>query len=311
MKFTFILPAYKGRYLKESIDSIIAQDYKDFELIIVDDCSPDNLLGIVTKYNDSRISFYRNDSNIGGTDLVAQWNHCLSFATGDYVILATDDDLYEAHFLSSFVPLIEKYPETNVFRSRILDVDQKGKLLWFDRCYKEYLSQGEFYYYFFQGMKGGIPQFIFRRDSLVSRGGYVSFPMAWGSDDATALLLSDKGIVNSQEMLVRFRWSDINISSDQGRHSKKKKIEARIKLCKWLKNEIKNIHFDNTDIGLYCQKYVMNGIDVHLKRILLKEILSSHKRDIISNIRTIYKANVVSNKDILFIAYRYLKTKFL
>ncbi len=305
--FSFILPAYKGRYLKESIDSILAQDYKNFELIIVDDCSPDNLQDIISKYNDPRISFYRNEKNIGGIDLVAQWNHCLDYATGDYTILATDDDLYEPNFLSSFVPLIRKYPKVQVFRSRILEIDHNGKLLWFDRCYKEYLNQGEFYYYFFQGMKGGIPQYIFKRDILISKGGFVSLPLAWGSDDATALLLSEQGIVNSQDMLVRFRWSDANISSDKGRHSKNKKIDARINLCKWLKREIPNIKFGDTDIEQYCQKYVLNNFDVHIKQILLKELIPSHKRDFICNLQKIYHERIISNKDILSIIYQYIK----
>lgn len=311
MKFSFVLPAYKGRFLKESIDSILAQDYKDFELIVVDDCSPDDIDKIVTTFNDHRLSYRRNKHNIGGQNLVTQWNHCLSYATGDYVILATDDDLYEPSFLSTFVQLIEKYPEANVFRSRILDIDKNGKILWFDRCYKEFLSQGEFFYYYFQGMKGGIPQFIFKLDSLIAKGGFLSFPMAWGSDDATALLLSENGVVNSQEMLVRFRWSDINISSDHGRSSKNKKIDARIKLCKWLKEQINNVYFEANDIGRYCRAYVVDNIDTHLKNILLKEILTSRRRDIFNNIKKIHKENIISKRGVISIAYRYFRKNIL
>lgn len=309
ISFSFVMPAYKGRYLKESIDSILAQDYCDFELIIVDDCSPDNLPNIVSQYSDTRISFHRNEKNLGGTDLVSQWNHCLSYATGEYVILATDDDIYEPNFLSTFVTLIDKYPQTLVFRSRIMDIDKDGKILWFDRCYKEFLNQGELYYYFFHGMKGGIPQYIFNRDALLSVGGFVSLPLAWGSDEATVLLLSNKGIVNSQEMLARFRWSGINISSDNDRRNKKKKIEARIELCRWLKKAISNINFENTDTGRYCQQYVCGRIDVHIKLILLKEILSSRIMDILSNLKIIHKENILSNRDVLSIAYRYFMNR--
>ena len=95
MKFSFILPAWKGRYLREAILSILNQSYSDFELIVVDDCSPDPLEKIVEAFKDPRIEYHHNEHNIGGRDLVAQWNHCLQYAHGDYVILATDDDLYE------------------------------------------------------------------------------------------------------------------------------------------------------------------------------------------------------------------------
>ena len=95
INFSFILPAYKGRYLKEAINSILAQTYPYFELIIVNDKSPDDIDSIVNAFEDNRVSYYVNKENIGGKDLVAQWNHCLSFAKNEYVILATDDDLYE------------------------------------------------------------------------------------------------------------------------------------------------------------------------------------------------------------------------
>ena len=308
MKFSFILPAYKGLYLEKSISSILAQNYQDFELIVVDDCSPDPIKDITLSFNDDRISYFRNEENIGGKDLVAQWTHCLEYAHGDYFILATDDDVYERNFLSSFIPLIDKYPEVKIFRSRIMDIDAEGNILWFDRCMKEYLSQGEFYYHYFQGIKGGIPQFIFKRDDFIQGGGFVSFPLAWGSDDATALKFSRNGIVNSQNMLVRFRWSGINISSNDSKDSKKKKIEARILLCKWLKKQIPSIIFEQNDIGRHCHNYVVNGIDVNIKRILLKEVITADFCVLIYAIKRLYKEKIVSNKNLVSIFYRYLKT---
>ena len=309
--FSFLLTAYKSLFLEESIQSILAQDYNNFELIIVDDCSPNHLEDIVSKYNDPRITYYKNKENIGGKNLVAQWNHCLDYAKGEYIILATDDDIYEPNFLSSFVPLIKKYPNTVVFRSRILEINSNGNILWFDRCYKEYLNQGEFYYYYLQGMKGGIPQFIFKHDEFIKKGGFVSFPLAWGSDDATALKFSFNGVVNSQEMLVRFRWSDVNISSDLSRQSKLKKIDARIILCQWLKREINNISFEQNDIGRYCKTFVVDQISTNLKSILLKEILGISFWDIITILKKIHKTHIINNKDILSIAYRYLKAKII
>ena len=109
IKYSFVLPAYKSQFLKESIDSILAQSYKDFELIIVDDASPDDIGGLVSLYDDARIRYYRNEENIGGTNLVAQWNHSIEYANGDWIILATDDDIYENAFLETADMLLGKY----------------------------------------------------------------------------------------------------------------------------------------------------------------------------------------------------------
>ena len=123
-KYSFIMPAYKGQFIRESIESILKQTHKDFELIIVDDASPDNLCKIVSEYKDSRIRFYRNEHNIGGADLVAQWNHCLEYARGEWVILATDDDVYEPEFLSTADYLLKQHPTVDMYHSRICHCDE-------------------------------------------------------------------------------------------------------------------------------------------------------------------------------------------
>ncbi len=272
MKFSFILPAWKGRYLRESIASILSQTYRDLELVVVDDCSPDGIRQIVESFHDERLSYHRNEKNIGGGDLVAQWNHCLTFARGEYVILATDDDLYEPDFLSSFVPLADRYPQADLMRARILQVNASGEIMAIDSCYKEYLSRDEFVYHLLHGMRGGVPQYIFRRQVLVDRGGFVSFPKAWASDDATAVMMAEHGVVTSQEHLVRFRWSDINISGDSNLIAEK--IIARLQHYEWLKTNLKPINvideksnFLHKNIDLYLHVFNKTVLISHLKRI--------------------------------------------
>ena len=77
VKYSFVLPAYKACFFREAIESILNQTYSEFELIIVNDASPEDLDSIVNSYSDERIRYYRNKENIGGRDLVAQWNECL------------------------------------------------------------------------------------------------------------------------------------------------------------------------------------------------------------------------------------------
>lgn len=62
---SFIMPAYKSQYLSAAIESILAQDCGNWELVIVDDCSPEDLKSIVDRYNDDRIRYYRNEKNLG------------------------------------------------------------------------------------------------------------------------------------------------------------------------------------------------------------------------------------------------------
>ena len=230
IKYSFVLPAYKSQFLKESIDSILAQSYKDFELIIVDDASPDDIGGVVSLYDDARIRYYWNEENIGGTNLVAQWNHSIEYANGDWIILATDDDIYENAFLETADKLLGKYPNVDIFRGRISSFNSTSPKLIkkAEFCLPEMTSFEEFAYSMFHGLFGGVPQYVFRRNALLEIGGFVDFPKAWGSDDATALLLAQKGIVCSGEYLVRFRFSGQNISSE-GNYLEEKAIAMIMK----------------------------------------------------------------------------------
>ena len=133
MKFSFVMPAFKSRFIKDSIQSILNQTYKDFELIIVDDCSPDNIRAVVDSFHDERITYIRNEQNIGGKDLVGQWNNCLKHARGEYVILATDDDTYAPQFLSEANNAFYRHQESNLFMGRVLSVDANGNLLNIDK----------------------------------------------------------------------------------------------------------------------------------------------------------------------------------
>lgn len=307
MTFSFVLPAYKGRYLCKAIDSILAQNHHGFELVVVDDSSPDHLDEIVSDYKDERIVYHRNATNIGGKDLVAQWNHCLEYAKGDYVILATDDDLYEPNFLSTFVPLIEKYPDVNLFRARILQVDSRNEIKYIDNCYKEYLSPVEFRYHLMHGMKGGIPQYIFKRSALVEKGGFVNFPKAWASDDATALMMSDRGVVNSQEHLVRFRWSDINISGDSKYGLEK--FKARLQFSRWLQQQRVETNDMPDDWQRFYRQHVADYLPIYNKITLISTMNAMTWRHWIKGVQMLKDSDLFSLKDKISIVLRSLQTR--
>lgn len=307
MNFSFVLPAYKGKFLKVAIDSILAQDYRDFELIVVDDCSPDHLDEIVSGYQDERVVYYKNTENIGGRDLVAQWNCCLEYAKGDYVILATDDDLYEPTFLSTFVSLIEKYPDVDLFRARIMQVDSQNNIIDIDKCYKEYLSPMEFRYHMMHGMRGGIPQYIFKRKTLVAKGGFVNFPKAWAADDATALMMSDKGVVTSQEHLVRFRWSDINISGD--RKYGLEKFMARLQFSRWLQQQRVETNDMADDWQRFYQQHVADYLPIYNKITLISTMNAMTWGHWIKGAQMLKDSDLFSLKDKISIVLRSLQTK--
>ena len=237
-KYTFILPAYKARYLKAALETIQNQTYGDFRVVVSDDCSPEDLFSICKPYlEDERFDYVRNVINIGGKNLVNHWNLLLERVQTPYFILASDDDVYDVDFLEKMNGLVERYPTVNVFRARARRIE-RGEVVQEDGVYEEKVSQLQFiaqcYNNFFVP---GIPNYIFKTEAVKDQGGFYFLPYAWASDFVTLIKTAENGLVNSREMLFSSRLSDINITGGGKDNSAvcKEKALALLDYDKWMK----------------------------------------------------------------------------
>jgi glycosyltransferase involved in cell wall biosynthesis len=101
------IPTYNGEeYLHECLDSAVAQDYPETEIIIVDDRSTDNTVSIAKEYSArfKKISVYENDRNLG---LVGNWNRCMELAKGEWIKFLFQDDFIEKNCLSRLLQFSE------------------------------------------------------------------------------------------------------------------------------------------------------------------------------------------------------------
>ena len=233
-KVSFVMPAYKARNIRQAIDSILSQTHSGWELIIVDDCSPEPLRDIVEAVSNPRIRFFRNERNLGRENLVRQWNHSISFATGDYIVLAADDDLYRPTFCEEVIRLAEKYPQVDLIHSSVEQIDEEGRHLWDDSILPEFTNKYEYLNWWLTGRSFTcIGNFAFKRTALTALGGFIDFPCAFGSDIATPISLSLHGVANTQEMLFCFRQSAQHLSADTSRF--KEKLEGISRLSEFLR----------------------------------------------------------------------------
>lgn len=257
ISFSFVMPAYKAQFLHKAIESILNQTYRHFELIVVDDKSPDNLKEIVDVFTDDRIVFKSNSKNIGGEDLIKNWNHCIRFAKNDYIILATDDDMYEPDFLSDATKLIEKYPNVDLIRSGVKRIDENENVLDIEFPLKEYMTAREFVLFY---AKGGtiscISNYIFKRIALEKAGGFIFLPRAHYSDDATALALSINGVACIATNDTSFRVSAINLSNRTDISIVKDQLNATEQYMTWYR---KHIVFLNTQHNDFFQRACYGG----------------------------------------------------
>ncbi|MBR2589961.1 MAG: glycosyltransferase family 2 protein [Clostridia bacterium] len=133
---SIISPIYKVEdYLNECVESILSQSYEDFELILVDDGSPDNCPTICDKWaeKDSRIKVIHKEN--GGVSSAR--NVAIEQAQGDWIWFVDSDDMIEASSLSQLVALAQKQPDMIVFNKEINEEYKKDNRF-FDEYYFKY-----------------------------------------------------------------------------------------------------------------------------------------------------------------------------
>ena len=274
MKFSVTIPAYKAQFLQEAIESVVSQTYSDWELIIVDDCSPENLHAIAKPYlRDNRIHYYRNEKNCGAANVVDNWNICLSYCTGDYVICMGDDDKLLPNCLEELSKIIDKYPHLNVYHSRTEIIDDKGKVIEVLEERPETEDTLSMMTKRWEGRKQYIGDFCFSRQYLLSCGGYYVIPFAWGSDDITLFRAAlPSGIANVNRTGFQYRENCYSISLS---HNYEGKVAAALLQREWYQKAFAELlpqgTFPEEDIqnALNAMNGFVRGLIIgHIKRDL-------------------------------------------
>lgn len=125
-KISIVLPVYNGaEYLAESVESVIAQAYANWELIIVNDCSTDDTLAIAAKYasQDARIKLITNPQNL---KLPKTLNAGFEHATGEYFTWTSDDNKYKPDALRVMVENLEKNADAVMVYANYTRIDSNG-----------------------------------------------------------------------------------------------------------------------------------------------------------------------------------------
>ena len=125
-KVSIGLPVYNGeRYLREALNSVLGQTYRDFELIISDNASTDATAAICADYAaaDPRIRYHRQTRNIGAT---ANFNHTFELARGAYFKWAAHDDVLAPTWLEKCVAMLDQTPDAVLCQSLVELVDEQG-----------------------------------------------------------------------------------------------------------------------------------------------------------------------------------------
>ncbi|WP_026966625.1 glycosyltransferase family 2 protein [Algoriphagus terrigena] len=246
VKFSICIPAFKSSFLEECISSILAQTVGDFELIILNDCSPQPVDEVVRKFTDPRIRYFTNEKNVGAYHLVDNWNKCLSLAIGEFFLIMGDDDLLHPDYLREFSKLIENFPGLNVYHCRSKIINDAGETVRLTPALPAFEHVFDSIWQRLEQLRSNyISDYVYRIDSLRAQGGFFNLPLAWGSDDITAFIASrDLGIAHTNRPVFKYRSNAQSITSTG---SDLIKMEANLGYAVWLRDFLKNEPADDTD----------------------------------------------------------------
>ncbi len=126
-KVSVCIPTFNGAaYVRGAVDSILQQEYQDFEVVIVDNCSADQTEALVVEISaqSGKIRFFRNEQNIG---LAGNLNKCLEHARGEYIKYLCVDDLLLPGCLEQMVVELDTHPAVSLVCGGRLSMNESGQ----------------------------------------------------------------------------------------------------------------------------------------------------------------------------------------
>lgn len=214
------MATYNGqKFIKEQIDSILAQTITDFELIISDDNSTDTTVSIIKEYKDKRIKLFENHENIG---FVKNFERALQYCKGDYIAFSDQDDIWEPFHLEVLLNNLNKKDLVCSNAELIDEYGKKANVSMSDVLHLKKLPKDENLIYsllnknFVQGST-----ILFKKDLLVK-----AFPIPEGvkfHDHWLALFAANHGGINyTKQSTLLYRQHSAAITRDKAYTLKQK-----------------------------------------------------------------------------------------
>lgn len=275
-KVSVLLTSYNhAKYLRESIESVLNQTYKNFELIIWDDASTDDSWNIISSYTDSRIRAFSNETN----QFIEYIRKAISdVAKGEYIAIHHSDDVWEVDKLEKQVAFLDAHSEIGAVFTWAQIIDDHGDNLDEDWFIQENKSRWQWLQQFFQGENHLNHPSVLIRKICYQEVGLYAFGLAQTADaDMWMRLLLKYPIHVIQERLTKHRL--VLDKSNTSGNRPDTRVRLQYEFYKLMRNYLKITRFDDlVNIFPSAEKYYRNKeTDIHfaLAMALLEESTSS------------------------------------
>lgn len=236
-RLAIIVPAFKVRFLRETLASIASQTNQSFRCYVFDDASPEPIAGVVESFAGQLPVVYRRfEANLGGTNLVAQWERCLAQVVEPWAWFVPDDDVLEPGCAAAALNAIESASDDlALIRFNVTTISQTGDMLQVRTDNPPRETVRTLMRDSLLGRRAfTLGENVFRRSAHAAVNGYVSFSGGSGSDLSLLLKLASHGrVLNIQGPRFRFRHHSGAISSGASKYQSQA-IAGAAECCRWI-----------------------------------------------------------------------------
>jgi glycosyltransferase involved in cell wall biosynthesis len=232
-----IVPAFRTRYLERSLQSIVAQTDKRFNLYVFDDASPEPIESMVRKFQDRLpLSYHRFAENLGGRSLPQHWDRCVEHISERWVWLFSDDDEMEPTCVEAlWREIVTTDGGFDLYRFNSRCIDKQSQVIAVNEPYPVEEWGKDFLLVRLLEQRASYAQeLVFSRAAWKNAGGFPDYPMAWAADDAfIARMGKDKPIRLVPGPRILWRQSGTNITSVTSTAMLSRKIQASRMFIEW------------------------------------------------------------------------------
>ena len=215
-----MIPAYRGKFLSQTLASLTLQSSQQFNVYIGNDNSPDDIESIVAPFRSKLAIVYEQFfNNLGGQNLTAHWKRCIEMTDNEeWLWLLPDDDTASPECVKAFLAAAEKDQNFNIlYRFQTSHTDEENKLIKRNPVCPPKETNTDFILRKLRYQRNSsVAEYIFSKKQYTAEGGFKSLPLAWGSDDLLWVALSQENdIITLSEGEVYLRQSRYNISNSK------------------------------------------------------------------------------------------------
>lgn len=209
------IPAYKcEKTIEKAVNSALSQTYKNIEIIIIDDNSPDNTFKILESIKDDRVHLYKNEHNLGMCD---NWNKCVSYANGEYIHFLHCDDILLPDSVNEKIDAVNKHKDVALVFSATEIINKSDNVLMVRRyknkdtivnglkiCYESLHKRNLF---------GEPSNVLFKKEIFEKVGGFcheLKYVIDW---DLWIRIAAFGNVCYINKVLSKYRISNTNVTS--------------------------------------------------------------------------------------------------